>query len=96
MQKERPASVKVLRRTATERAPSLPTAAYIACMMAHILTVRLRPRVAQSGQPRLQGVQSVRDPRCHSHGSSWLAARSSRHGRARASSRTVWAAVPVG
>ena len=41
-QKERAQSIKVRRRTATERAPSLCAAARIACMMARTLTVRLR------------------------------------------------------
>ena len=42
MQKDRPQFVKVRRRTATERAPSLCAAARIACVMARTLTVRLR------------------------------------------------------
>ena len=78
MQKDRPQSIKVRRRTATERAPSLCAAARVACMMARTLTVRLRLCAAQSGQPSLQSVQSMRGPYCRSHERSWLVAWSSR------------------
>ena len=78
MQKDRPQSVKVRRRTATERAPSLCAAARIACIMARTLTVRLRLCAAYSGQPSLQNVQSMRGPCCRSRQGSWLVAWSSR------------------
>ena len=78
MQKDRPQSIKVRRRTATERAPSLCAAARIACMMARTLTVRLRLCAAQPGQPSLQSVQNVRGPCCLSRERSWLVTWSSR------------------
>ena len=69
MQKERPESVKVLRTTAMERAPSLGAAIRIACTTADDRTVRLWPCATQTVQPRLQDVQSMYYPRYHSHAS---------------------------
>ena len=74
MQKERPQSVKVRRRTPIERTPYLCAAARIVCMMTRTLTVRFRLCMVQSGQPRLQNVQSVHGPRCRSREGSWLVA----------------------
>jgi hypothetical protein len=78
MQKERVQSIKVRRRTATERAPSLCAAARFACVMARTLTVRLRLCVTQAGKPRLQNVQTARGLCCRSRERPWLVAWSSR------------------
>ena len=96
MQKDRPQSGKVRRRTAIERAPSLCVAVCIARTTADDRTVRSWPLVTQGMHPRLQDVQSTHRPRCLSHDSSWLAAWSSWYGRARMASRTAWAVVLVG
>ena len=57
VQKEQLHFVKVRPITATERAPSLCTAAHIMCTTAHDRTVRLRQQATQAARPRLQGVQ---------------------------------------
>ena len=96
MKKEMPQSIKVRPRSAIERAPSLGAAVRVTCTTADDRTVRLRPHMPQNTQPRLQSVESVRALCCRSHGASWLAVWSSRHGRARLSARTASVVVPIG
>ena len=82
MQKERPGSVKVRPITAIERAASLSAAVRVTCTTADDRTVRLWPCASRLCSHACRTRVIMHDPRCHSHGSSWLAAWCARHGRA--------------